>query len=112
MPLYEYECFLCQQRFERIQRVSDDPVKECPECGGAVRRLLGVPALQFKGSGFYITDYGKGNGNGASPDRKEVEKAAESSASTDSTPTPPKKETTKDSSAKTEAKASSTNSEF
>jgi putative FmdB family regulatory protein len=97
---------LCQQRFERIQRVSDDPVKECPECGGAVRRLLGVPALQFKGSGFYITDYGKGNGNGnGSPDaHKDAEKAAESSA--DSTPTPPKKDTKKDSSAKTEAKAS------
>lgn len=62
MPLYEYECFLCHHRFERIQRVSDEPLTECPACGGAVRRLLGVPALQFKGSGFYITDYGKGDG--------------------------------------------------
>jgi len=51
MPLYEYECFVCGHRFERIQRFSDPPASECPACGGAVRRLLGVPALQFKGSG-------------------------------------------------------------
>ena len=62
MPLYEYECFVCKTRFERIQRVSAEPVRECPECGGPVRRLLGAPALQFKGSGWYVTDYGKGNG--------------------------------------------------
>lgn len=58
MPLYEYECFLCRARFERIQRAAADPVEICPECGGAVRRLLGTPALQFKGSGWYVTDYG------------------------------------------------------
>ena len=62
MPLYEYECFLCRQRFERIQKVSQEPVTQCPSCGGSVRRLLGVPALQFKGSGWYVTDYGKGAG--------------------------------------------------
>lgn len=74
MPLYEYECFLCHRRFERIQPVSTEPVSECPSCGGAVRRLLGVPALQFKGSGWYVTDYGNGRsegttnaGNGTSP---------------------------------------------
>ena len=63
MPLYEYECFLCNHRFERILRVADASAVSCPECGGKVRRLLGVPALQFKGSGWYVTDYGKGNGN-------------------------------------------------
>ena len=64
MPLYEYECFLCGQRFERIQRVSDEPVSTCPECGGSVRRLLGTPALQFKGGGWYVTDYGSGRSSG------------------------------------------------
>lgn len=62
MPLYEYECFLCGHRFEKIRKVANASDVECPECGGRVRRMLGVPALQFKGSGFYITDYGKGNG--------------------------------------------------
>ncbi|MGD9252694.1 MAG: zinc ribbon domain-containing protein [Holophagae bacterium] len=63
MPLYEYECFVCHKRFERIRRVADASRVDCPACGGKVRRLLGVPALQFKGSGWYVTDYGKGNGN-------------------------------------------------
>jgi putative FmdB family regulatory protein len=82
MPLYEYECFVCRVRFERIQKFSEDPVQQCPECGGAVRRLLGVPALQFKGSGWYVTDYGKGSGsrgNGESP----------KPASTEATPAAP-----------------------
>ena len=61
MPLYEYECFLCGHRFERIMRVAEASAVSCPACGGKVRRLLGVPALQFKGSGWYVTDYGKGN---------------------------------------------------
>ena len=61
MPLYEYECFLCRHKFERIRRVANASDVKCPECGGSVRRLLGAPALQFKGSGWYDTDYGKGN---------------------------------------------------
>jgi len=61
MPLYEYECFLCGYRFEKIRKVADATSVTCPACGGKGRRLLGVPALQFKGSGWYVTDYGKGN---------------------------------------------------
>lgn len=61
MPLYEYECFLCGHRFERIRRVADAAGVTCPECDGKVRRLLSAPALQFKGDGWYVTDYGKGN---------------------------------------------------
>ncbi len=67
MPLYEYECQACGEHVEKIQRVDDAPLMECPSCGGALRRLLGVPALQFKGSGWYVTDYGKGNGRGDRP---------------------------------------------
>jgi putative FmdB family regulatory protein len=59
MPLYEYQCESCDERFERIQRFSDPPVAECPACGGPVRKLLSSPAIQFKGSGWYITDYAK-----------------------------------------------------
>ena len=60
MPLYEYECEACQKRFERIQKFSDPHVEVCANCGkGPVRKLLSSPAIQFKGSGFYITDYAK-----------------------------------------------------
>ena len=64
MPLYEYQCEACSHRFERIQKFSDPPADACPQCGGAVRKLISSPAIQFKGSGFYITDYGK-SGAGA-----------------------------------------------
>jgi putative FmdB family regulatory protein len=56
MPIYEYECSACKNRFERSQRFSDPPVSECPECGGAVRRVLFPAGIVFKGSGWYITD--------------------------------------------------------
>jgi len=60
VPLYEYECDACGRRFEVIQKYSDAPVEVCRECGkGPVRRLLSSPAIQFKGSGWYITDYAK-----------------------------------------------------
>lgn len=64
MPLYEYQCKKCKHRFERIQKFSDPEVKKCPECGGSVERLLSAPAVQFKGSGWYVTDYArKGQGS-------------------------------------------------
>src|SRR5687768_17136944 len=60
MPLYEYECTACGQRFELIRKFSDPPVDVCTLCGkGPVTRLFSSPAIQFKGSGFYITDYAK-----------------------------------------------------
>lgn len=62
MPLYEYQCTACAHRFEVIQKFSDAPLSECPKCGGAVEKLLSSPAIQFKGSGFYLTDYGRGTG--------------------------------------------------
>jgi putative FmdB family regulatory protein len=66
MPLYEYECDACQHRFEVIQRFSDPPVSSCPVCGSSVRKLLSSPAIQFKGSGWYITDYARKGSNGSS----------------------------------------------
>lgn len=59
MPLYEYQCKKCGHRFEKIQKFSDKPIKKCPQCGGAVEQLLSPPAVQFKGSGWYVTDYAK-----------------------------------------------------
>ena len=59
MPLYEYECNDCEHRFERIQKFSDPLVSTCPVCDGEVRKLLSSPAIQFKGTGWYVTDYAK-----------------------------------------------------
>jgi putative FmdB family regulatory protein len=68
VPIYEYECESCDERFELMQKFSDKPVKKCPKCGGAVHKVLSAPALHFKGTGWYVTDY-------ASPERKKAQKA-------------------------------------
>ena len=60
MPLYEYQCDDCGKRFERIRKFSDPPLDEpCPKCGGPIQKLLSSPAIQFKGKGWYVTDYAK-----------------------------------------------------
>jgi putative FmdB family regulatory protein len=72
MPLYEYRCDACGHQFERIQRFSDDLVSVCPSCeGGPVVKLLSSPAIQFKGSGWYITDYARKNQGGAAAGKGE-----------------------------------------
>ena len=62
MPLYEYECKKCHHRFEKIQTFSAKHVKKCPECGGPIEQLISAPSVQFKGSGWYVTDYAKKSG--------------------------------------------------
>src|SRR5258707_15123424 len=59
MPNYEYLCKKCGHRFERIQKFSDAMLKKCPECGGKIEQVISAPAVQFKGSGWYVTDYAK-----------------------------------------------------
>ncbi len=59
MPLYEYVCIKCKRPFERIEPVHAKPVKKCPLCGGRAERTLAPPAIQFKGTGWYITDYAR-----------------------------------------------------
>ena len=67
MPLYEYQCKKCHSLTERIQKFSDPPLTVCPHCGGELEQLLSAPAVQFKGSGWYVTDYArKGPGKAAS----------------------------------------------
>jgi putative FmdB family regulatory protein len=78
MPLYEYKCEACAHRFERIQKFSDPPVETCPQCGGHVKKLLSAPAIQFKGSGFYITDYGKSGSTTESKSEKADKAGAKS----------------------------------
>jgi putative FmdB family regulatory protein len=89
MPLYEYECKKCGHRFERIQRFSDPLVKKCPECGGKVEQVLSAPAVQFKGSGWYVTDYAKKSSAGSSTKSESESKSdsakKETKAKTEST---------------------------
>jgi putative FmdB family regulatory protein len=77
MPLYEYECDACGHRFEKIQKFSDPIEDTCPKCGGHVHKLFSSPAIQFKGTGFYITDYPKGDkGSAPKSDGGKSDKAA------------------------------------
>ena len=69
MPLYEYQCTKCGHRFEKIQKFSDKMIRKCPDCGGPVEQLLSAPAVQFKGSGWYVTDYAKKSHAPAASDR-------------------------------------------
>jgi putative FmdB family regulatory protein len=70
MPLYEYQCEACRHRFEEIQKFTDPPVKVCPKCGKKkVTKLISAPGIQFKGSGWYITDYAGGSSSAAGSDK-------------------------------------------
>lgn len=82
MPLYEYKCRKCGTVIEKIERFSDEPLKTHDgDCGGEVERLLSTPALQFKGSGWYITDYAKG-GSSSAPSKSPSESKTETKSET------------------------------
>ena len=70
MPLYEYQCDDCGLRFERRQPITADPLKDCPECGGEVHRLIHPVGIIFKGKGFYVTDNRKAKSSTAVPKSK------------------------------------------
>ena len=98
MPLYEYECESCATRFERIQKFSDPPAETCPSCGsGPVRKLLSSPAIQFKGSGWYITDYARkgSSGSDGSSGGSKKDTSTSDSSSKSSTPSSSTTPTTK-----------------
>jgi putative FmdB family regulatory protein len=75
MPLYEYECKKCHHRFERIQKFSDRHLKKCPDCGGPVEQMISAPAVQFKGTGWYVTDYPKKSSRDSSRNGDSSEKS-------------------------------------
>lgn len=86
MPLYEYQCTKCGERTEIIQRVSDPPQPQCPKCAGAMKKLISSPAIQFKGSGFYKTDYAskKDSGGSSSSSESKGESKSDSGGSSSS----------------------------
>ena len=107
MPLYEYECKKCGHRFEKLQKFSDKMVTKCPECGGQVEQMISAPAVQFKGSGWYVTDYGKkpssaeSSGSGDSKDKKDDKSKLDGgSKESSSKESAPKESSSKDSSSK------------
>ena len=106
MPLYEYECERCAHRFERIQKFSDPPVDVCPKCGGPVHKLMSSPAIQFKGSGWYITDYARKDSAAAGKADKadKTESAADSKADKTETKVESKTESKTETKTKSEKK--------
>jgi putative FmdB family regulatory protein len=84
LPTYEYACTACGHRLEAVQKFTDDPLTECPECGSALRKVYGAVGIVLKGSGFYKTDSraaAGGNGNGKSKDKDKVKESSSSSTS-------------------------------
>ena len=78
MPIYEYDCAACGRRTEAIQNVGEKHLKICPHCGGALKKAFSAPAIQFKGSGFYITDYARGNKDEGGTSRKSAKSGEDS----------------------------------
>jgi putative FmdB family regulatory protein len=101
MPLYEYQCDACANRFEVIQQYKDAPIEICPKCGGAVKKLLSSPAIQFKGSGWYITDYAR-KGESATTKAGEAKSDSTGGESKSETKTETKTETSKSETSKSE----------
>jgi putative FmdB family regulatory protein len=100
MPNYEYLCKKCGHRFEQIRKFSDKQLRKCPECGGVIEQVISAPAVQFKGSGWYVTDYAKkGASSGASSSSSSSEgdsSSAELKEAKDSKDTKVSKDTKKD----------------
>jgi putative FmdB family regulatory protein len=91
VPLYEYECEKCGKHFEKIEKMGGPHLKKCPSCSGRVERLMSAPAIQFKGSGWYVTDYARSSNRGA--EKSDAGGASEKSDSKAETKTDAKTET-------------------
>ena len=111
MPLYEFECDVCAHRFEVIQKFTDPHPAACPKCGGAVTKLLSSPAIQFKGSGFYLTDYGRSGSKSESANAKAGKNESGSSGGGDSKSSESKSSESKSSDSKSSDSGSSTKSD-
>ena len=82
MPLYEYQCKKCKHRFEQIQQFSDKPIRKCPECGGPLEKLISTSSVQFKGSGWYVSDYGRKGSSAQGSSSSESESSAKQTTDT------------------------------
>lgn len=83
MPIYEYKCQACGSHFEKRQSINDEPLKTCEKCGGELEKLISLSGFQFKGAGWYVTDYSKKSGNGAGSGSPEKSSSGESTGNSD-----------------------------
>ena len=96
MPNYEYLCNNCGHRFEQIRKFSDKQLRKCPECGGVIEQVISAPAVQFKGSGWYVTDYPKKGAGSAASSSSSSEGDSATKETKDSKDTKEAKDTKKD----------------
>ena len=92
MPLYEYLCDDCQHKFERIDKFTARQTRKCPKCGGKAKRQLAAPAIQFKGAGWYVTEYGGKSGGDSKSEKSDKAESAEKPGKTDKADKTEKKE--------------------
>jgi|SRR5580698_4999800 putative FmdB family regulatory protein len=107
MPLYEYECKKCHHRFERIQTFAARHTKKCPECGGPIEQVVSAPAVQFKGSGWYVTDYAKKPSSGSTSSSDSSAKTDSKSESKSESKPESKSESKKESTSRSESRSES-----
>ena len=94
MPLYEYRCLKCDRHTEKIENLKGPHLKKCPHCGGKVESVITAPSIQFKGTGWYVTDYGRktSGGDGGKQEKTEKSEKSEKTEKTESKPVTPAKE--------------------
>ena len=104
MPLYEYKCLKCGRHTEKIESVSGPHLKKCPHCGGKVERLIAAPAIQFKGAGWYVTDYAGKSKDGGSAEEKPATEAKDKEKDSGTKEAPASESSAKESKEKKPAK--------
>jgi len=94
LPLYEYRCLKCDRHTEKIENLNGPHLKKCPHCGGKMESVISAPAIQFKGTGWYVTDYGRktSGGDGGKQEKTDKSEKSEKSEKTESKPATPAKE--------------------
>ena len=110
MPIYEYQCSSCGKKFEKIEKFSDEPLKTHDGCGGAVARLISAPVLQFKGTGWYVTDYGHSNGSSSPRNGSESKRESKSESKSESSGSSSKSSDSGSSTSTSSSSSSSTSS--
>jgi putative FmdB family regulatory protein len=86
LPLYEYRCLKCDRHTDKIENLNGPHLKKCPHCGGKVESVITAPSIQFKGSGWYVNDYGRGKSSGGDSGKLEKAEGSEKSEKADSKP--------------------------